>query len=124
MMEQKTLEKEFSSGIPVPLPISKVRIEAIILLTKHIFICIFYQHLPPNTTNISDLIRENPTNMLDWLPEREPQVQLLNFLDSNDLLPLRYLYWIGKKNNYVTLVSISFCWLICYNHFGFLHLPL
>ncbi|KAK4599273.1 hypothetical protein RGQ29_009361 [Quercus rubra] len=47
------------------------------------------EHLPPNTTNISDLIRENPTYMLDWLPERDPQVQLLNFLDSNGLLPLR-----------------------------------
>ncbi|KAL4649516.1 hypothetical protein ACB092_01G018700 [Castanea dentata] len=47
------------------------------------------EHLPPNTTNISDLIRANPTNMLDWLPERDPQVQILNFLDSNGLLPLR-----------------------------------
>ncbi|KAK7857936.1 agamous-like mads-box protein agl66 [Quercus suber] len=47
------------------------------------------EYLPPNTTKISDLIRENPTNMLDWLPERDPQVQLLNFLDSNGLFPLR-----------------------------------
>ncbi|KAM3710287.1 hypothetical protein ACB098_01G019000 [Castanea mollissima] len=69
-IRKKTLEKEFSSGIPVPLPILK-------------------EHLPPNTTNISDLIRANPTNMLDWLPERDPQVQILNFLDSNGLLPLR-----------------------------------
>ena len=75
----------------------------------------------------SDLIRENPTNMLDWLPERDPQVQLLNFLDSNGLLPLRYLYWIRKKKSIILhwfQLSISFCWLICYNPFGFLPLPL
>ena len=45
-MEQKTLEKEFSSGIPVPPPILKVPIEAtMILLAKHIFICIFYESM-------------------------------------------------------------------------------
>ena len=45
MMEQKTLE-EFSSGIPVSLPILKVPIEAtMILLAKHIFICIFYESM-------------------------------------------------------------------------------
>ncbi|XP_059454904.1 agamous-like MADS-box protein AGL104 [Corylus avellana] len=29
---------------------------------------------------------------LDWLPEKDPQVQILNFLDSNGLLPLRCLH--------------------------------
>ncbi|KAL3812333.1 hypothetical protein ACJIZ3_013601 [Penstemon smallii] len=28
-------------------------------------------------------------NVLDWLPQRDPQVQILNFLDSNCLLPMR-----------------------------------
>ena len=44
MMEQKTLEKEFSSGpsgIPVPLPILKVRIEAIMILLTNTFLYTF-----------------------------------------------------------------------------------
>ncbi|XP_059636850.1 agamous-like MADS-box protein AGL104 [Cornus florida] len=31
----------------------------------------------------------NPNSMLDWLPQRDPQIQILNFLGSNGLLPLR-----------------------------------
>ena len=41
MMEQKTLEKEFCSGIPVPLPILKVRIEAIMILLTNTFLYTF-----------------------------------------------------------------------------------
>uniref|UniRef100_A0A2N9J1C1 MADS-box domain-containing protein n=1 Tax=Fagus sylvatica TaxID=28930 RepID=A0A2N9J1C1_FAGSY len=66
-MHKKILEEKFSSGAPPTLEV----------------------HLPLNTANLSDLVRENPTNMLDWLPERDPQVQVLNFLDSNGLLPPR-----------------------------------
>ncbi|RVW40390.1 Agamous-like MADS-box protein AGL104 [Vitis vinifera] len=46
-------------------------------------------HLPPETANVNGFISGNPNNMLDWLPPRDPQVQILNFLDSNGLLPMR-----------------------------------
>ncbi|KAE8100104.1 hypothetical protein FH972_018031 [Carpinus fangiana] len=37
---------------------------------------------------------------LDWLAERDPQVQILNFLDSNGLLPLR-----GQPQHVVEILS-------------------
>ncbi|KAJ9166298.1 hypothetical protein P3X46_021072 [Hevea brasiliensis] len=47
-------------------------------------------HLPPKNAYVNDLVtEESPNNVLDWLRQREPQVQILNFLDSNGLLPLR-----------------------------------
>ncbi|KDP41660.1 hypothetical protein JCGZ_16067 [Jatropha curcas] len=48
-------------------------------------------HLPPKTAYIDDFVtEESPSNVLDWFHEREPQVQILNFLDSIGLqLPLR-----------------------------------
>ncbi|KAI3465296.1 hypothetical protein Pfo_021959 [Paulownia fortunei] len=46
-------------------------------------------NLPSETTDINVLATRNPDNVLDWLPQRDPQVQILNFLDSNGLLPLR-----------------------------------
>ncbi|XP_022867145.1 agamous-like MADS-box protein AGL104 isoform X1 [Olea europaea var. sylvestris] len=45
-------------------------------------------NLPLETTNLSDLASTNANNILDWLPQRDPQVQILNFLDSNGLLPV------------------------------------
>ncbi|KAF5468152.1 hypothetical protein F2P56_012329 [Juglans regia] len=45
--------------------------------------------LPQNSASVNGIMPENPTGMLGWLPERDPQVQILNFLDSNGLLPLR-----------------------------------
>ncbi|KAL8494526.1 hypothetical protein ACS0TY_025367 [Phlomoides rotata] len=40
--------------------------------------------------HMSVLTSRNPdTSVLDWLPQRDPQVQILNFLDSNGLLPMR-----------------------------------
>jgi hypothetical protein len=53
--------------------------------------------------------------MLDWLPERDPQVQVLNFLDSNGLLPPRCLYWIGNK----ILYYIGSIFTFAYNLFSF-----
>ncbi|KAK4428835.1 Agamous-like MADS-box protein [Sesamum alatum] len=46
-------------------------------------------NLAPEATDINVLAGRNPDNVLDWLPQRDPQVQILNFLDSNGLLPLR-----------------------------------
>ncbi|KAG7943508.1 hypothetical protein I3843_15G043500 [Carya illinoinensis] len=56
------------------------------------------QVLPQNTA--SGTMPENPTCMLGWLPERDPQVQILNFLDSNGLLPLR-----GQSQNVVEILA-------------------
>ncbi|KAL1540368.1 hypothetical protein AAHA92_24728 [Salvia divinorum] len=44
---------------------------------------------PSHTTDMNVLAARNPDNVLDWLPQRDPQVQILNFLDSNGLLPMR-----------------------------------
>ncbi|XP_031267138.1 uncharacterized protein LOC116125574 isoform X2 [Pistacia vera] len=46
-------------------------------------------HLPPETPDLKGLAAESPNNCLEWLPQRDPQVQILNFLDSNGLLPPR-----------------------------------
>lgn len=72
-------------------------------------------HLPPETANVNGFISGNPNNMLDWLPPRDPQVQILNFLDSNGLLPMRCLhsYTREKKKEEVLLALIcisSFTW--------------
>lgn len=44
------------------------------------------------TTDMNVLGTRNPDNVLDWLPQRDPQVQILNFLDSNGLLPMRFVF--------------------------------
>ncbi|XP_021820249.1 agamous-like MADS-box protein AGL104 [Prunus avium] len=45
---------------------------------------------PPATTNVDEFVTASPHNILvDWLPQRDPQVQILNFLNANGLLPLR-----------------------------------
>ncbi|OAY22997.1 agamous-like MADS-box protein AGL66 [Manihot esculenta] len=69
-MRKRVLEEEYnSSGAP---PVSQV------------------QQLPPKSAFVNDFIaEESPNNVLDWFRQREPQVQILNFLDSNGLLPLR-----------------------------------
>ncbi|XP_073029242.1 agamous-like MADS-box protein AGL104 isoform X1 [Primulina eburnea] len=45
-------------------------------------------NFPPETLNINTLAGRNANSGLDWLPHRDPQVQILNFLDSNGLLPI------------------------------------
>ncbi|KAJ8747975.1 hypothetical protein K2173_012948 [Erythroxylum novogranatense] len=39
------------------------------------------------TSEVNGFVQETPGNILDWLPQRDTQVQILNFLDSNGLLP-------------------------------------
>ncbi|XP_028056206.1 agamous-like MADS-box protein AGL104 isoform X1 [Camellia sinensis] len=44
--------------------------------------------------NVNGLVTTNPNLILDWMPQPQPQrdsqqVQIMNFLDSNGLLPLR-----------------------------------
>ncbi|KAL6296182.1 hypothetical protein ACE6H2_004324 [Prunus campanulata] len=48
-------------------------------------------HAPPATTNVDEFVTASPHNILvDRLPpQRDPQVQILNFLNANGLLPLR-----------------------------------
>ncbi|KAH0990012.1 hypothetical protein GBA52_001495 [Prunus armeniaca] len=47
-------------------------------------------HAPPATTNVDEFVTASPHNILvDWLPQRDLQVQILSFLNANGLLPLR-----------------------------------
>ncbi|GAB4852286.1 hypothetical protein Ancab_016478 [Ancistrocladus abbreviatus] len=39
--------------------------------------------------HMNDFAVGNPNNVLDWPPQRDPQVHILNSTDSNTLLPLR-----------------------------------
>ncbi|KAK9270683.1 hypothetical protein L1049_026661 [Liquidambar formosana] len=67
-MHKRVLEEKYSCGAP---PTSQV-------------------HLPPETTvNANGFVTASPNNIMEWLPQRDPQVQIMNFLDSNGLLPLR-----------------------------------
>lgn len=45
----------------------------------------------PGTTSLNGFVsRTAPESIVDqWVPERDPQVQIMNFLDSNGLLPKR-----------------------------------
>ncbi|KAF5942931.1 hypothetical protein HYC85_020573, partial [Camellia sinensis] len=49
--------------------------------------------------NVNGFATTNPNHILDWMPQPQPQpqpqrdsqqVQIMNFLDSNGLLPLRF----------------------------------
>jgi hypothetical protein len=44
---------------------------------------------PSHNTDMSVLGARNQESVMEWLPQRDPQVQILNFLDSNGLLPMR-----------------------------------
>ncbi|XP_057502217.1 agamous-like MADS-box protein AGL104 isoform X2 [Actinidia eriantha] len=47
-------------------------------------------NLPPERVSLDGFVTRDPNHMLDWLqPQRDPQVQIMNFLDSNGLLPMR-----------------------------------
>ncbi|KAL8058725.1 hypothetical protein ABFX02_03G038800 [Erythranthe guttata] len=46
-------------------------------------------NLATESRDINVLGTSNQDSLLDWLPQRDPQVQILNFLDSNGLLPMR-----------------------------------
>ncbi|XP_058081344.1 agamous-like MADS-box protein AGL66 isoform X2 [Magnolia sinica] len=46
-------------------------------------------YLQPQNANGNGFITGDSNQMLDWLPQKDPQTQILNFLDSNGLLPLR-----------------------------------
>ncbi|CAH1454275.1 unnamed protein product [Lactuca virosa] len=39
--------------------------------------------------NINNMVTTNPSNMFDWLPPREPQVQIMNFMNFNGIHPHR-----------------------------------
>ncbi|PON46892.1 MADS-box transcription factor [Trema orientale] len=47
--------------------------------------------LPRETANLDhhELVAASPQNIIDWLSQRDPQIQILNFLDANGLLPVR-----------------------------------
>ncbi|PSS17283.1 Agamous-like MADS-box protein [Actinidia chinensis var. chinensis] len=47
-------------------------------------------NLPPESVSFDGFVTRDPNHILDWLqPQRDPQVQIMNFLDSNGFLPMR-----------------------------------
>ncbi|GKV10296.1 hypothetical protein SLEP1_g21685 [Rubroshorea leprosula] len=46
---------------------------------------------PPDTADVNGFVKGTTSNSIldQWIPERYPQVQTMNFLDSNGLLPQR-----------------------------------
>ncbi|KAF8377606.1 hypothetical protein HHK36_030988 [Tetracentron sinense] len=72
--------------------LNSVRMHKQVLEEKQVAPCVqptSQVHLHPQTVNCNGLITGIQNYNLDWLPPRDPQVQILNFLDSNGLLPLR-----------------------------------
>ncbi|XVF64142.1 hypothetical protein PTKIN_Ptkin09bG0144000 [Pterospermum kingtungense] len=45
--------------------------------------------LPETTADVGGFVAGSSSSILDWIPPRDPQVHILNFLDSNGLLPPR-----------------------------------
>ncbi|XVE55813.1 hypothetical protein DITRI_Ditri03aG0187200 [Diplodiscus trichospermus] len=45
-------------------------------------------HLPPETVDVSGYVTGS-SSILGWIPQRDPRVHILNFLDCNGLLPPR-----------------------------------
>lgn len=39
--------------------------------------------------HFTGLVNRDANNVFQWFPQRDPQAQVLNFLDSNGLLPQR-----------------------------------
>ncbi|KAL7597288.1 agamous-like MADS-box protein AGL104 [Lactuca sativa] len=48
--------------------------------------------------NINNMVTTNPSNMFDWLPPREPQVQIMNFMNFNGILPHRQNENVNRAN--------------------------
>ncbi|KAK8624281.1 hypothetical protein V6N13_065629 [Hibiscus sabdariffa] len=70
-LRKQVLQENYSSS-PGPPPITQV-------------------HLPtPEAADVSGFITgSTSSSVLDWIPQKDPQVQILNFLDLNGLLPQR-----------------------------------
>ncbi|KVH99481.1 hypothetical protein Ccrd_022285, partial [Cynara cardunculus var. scolymus] len=45
--------------------------------------------LPQEAINVNNMVTTNPSCILDWLPPRDQQVQIMNFMNFNGLLPQR-----------------------------------
>lgn len=45
--------------------------------------------LPSEAINLNNMVTANQSNIYDWLPPRDPQVPVMNFMNFNGLLPQR-----------------------------------
>ncbi|GKA87871.1 agamous-like MADS-box protein AGL104 isoform X1 [Tanacetum coccineum] len=45
--------------------------------------------LPSEAINLNNMVTTNQSNIFDWLPPRDPQVPVMNFMNFNGLLPHR-----------------------------------
>ncbi|KAJ0789632.1 putative transcription factor MADS-type1 family [Helianthus annuus] len=53
--------------------------------------------LPPETINVN-MVAPNSGNIFDWLPPRDPQVQIMNFMNFGGLLPARQNEQVNRAN--------------------------
>ncbi|GAV84668.1 SRF-TF domain-containing protein [Cephalotus follicularis] len=77
-----------------------VRMRKVYMIYELFLNCSNHQNMaqfPPEVADVNSFVTGRPNNILDWLPQRDPQVQILNFLDSNGLLPLRYLCQLCRQ---------------------------
>ncbi|KAA8537816.1 hypothetical protein F0562_027604 [Nyssa sinensis] len=65
-------------------------------------------HLAPEAA-VNGFVTRNPNSILDWLPQRDPHVQVLNFLDSNGLLPRQEMVHFPPHNPESEHSSNCFC---------------
>ncbi|XWS24153.1 hypothetical protein CRYUN_Cryun28dG0076100 [Craigia yunnanensis] len=69
-LRKQVLQEKYSSS-PGPPPTTQV-------------------HLPPEAADVIGFVTgSSSSTILDWMPQRNPQVHILNFSDSNGLLPPR-----------------------------------
>ncbi|KAI7737365.1 hypothetical protein M8C21_000454 [Ambrosia artemisiifolia] len=45
--------------------------------------------LPPRGINVNNVVTSNSSNLFDWIPQRDPQVQIMNYMNFGGLLPSR-----------------------------------
>lgn len=55
-------------------------------------------HLPPETADVNGFVTGSSSSILEWIPQRDPQIQILNFLGSNGLLRPRDQSQPGAEN--------------------------
>ncbi|KAI8548613.1 hypothetical protein RHMOL_Rhmol07G0286800 [Rhododendron molle] len=56
---------------------------------KRVRIRRMHELLSESTVHLNGFVTRNPNHIMDWLPHKDPQIQIMKFLDSNGLLPIR-----------------------------------
>ncbi|KAL4566210.1 hypothetical protein LXL04_030322 [Taraxacum kok-saghyz] len=51
-----------------------------------------------SSINVSNMVTTNPSNIFDWLPPKDPQVQIMNFMNFNGIPPHRQNENVNRAN--------------------------